>query len=156
MWRCHNQTTTHTGEFQNALQDLRHCLMLEPNDIEARYLQGVVHQEVTGLLAVFAPCVPPASLPFSLSCLPGAETNTVGTPQVRALDNAIYDFSTVLEMDPGHVKAAYARAACKNLKGEFAHAIGLPRPPPSLPRFSHGFSCSVNLSPALPSAADLI
>lgn len=45
--------------------------------------------------------------------------------QVRKLDDAIHDFSCVLQMDPGHVKAAYARAACKNLKGEFAHAIGV-------------------------------
>jgi len=29
----------------------------------------------------------------------------------------------VLGLDAGHVKAAYARAACKNLKGDFAHAI---------------------------------
>ena len=40
------------------------------------------------------------------------------------LDEAIADFTAVLELEPDHVKAAYARGACRNLKGEFAPAIG--------------------------------
>lgn len=42
------------------------------------------------------------------------------------LDEAIADFTAVLELEPDHVKAAYARGACRNLKGEFAPAIGEP------------------------------
>ncbi len=39
------------------------------------------------------------------------------------LDEAITDFSGVLKMDPNHIKASYARGACRNLKGEFSQAI---------------------------------
>jgi tetratricopeptide (TPR) repeat protein len=39
------------------------------------------------------------------------------------LDEAIADFSLVLQQDPNHIKASYARGACQNLKGDFAEAI---------------------------------
>ena len=39
------------------------------------------------------------------------------------LSQAIRDLSTVLEIDPSHVNAAYARAACYNSKGQFSQAI---------------------------------
>ena len=40
------------------------------------------------------------------------------------LDEAIADFSKVLSLEPDHVKASYARGTCRNLKGDFAPAIG--------------------------------
>ena len=40
------------------------------------------------------------------------------------LDEAIEDFSKVLALEPDHVKASYARGTCRNLKGDFAPAIG--------------------------------
>lgn len=40
------------------------------------------------------------------------------------LDEAIADFSRVLSLDPNHIKASYARGAARNLKGDFASAIG--------------------------------
>jgi tetratricopeptide (TPR) repeat protein len=40
------------------------------------------------------------------------------------LDDAITDFTAVLTLDPNHIKASYARGACRNLKGDFASAIG--------------------------------
>lgn len=40
------------------------------------------------------------------------------------LDEAIVDFSKVLSLEPDHVKASYARGTCRNLKGDFAPAIG--------------------------------
>lgn len=40
------------------------------------------------------------------------------------LDEAIQDFSKVLSLEPDHVKASYARGTCRNLKGDFAPAIG--------------------------------
>ena len=40
------------------------------------------------------------------------------------LDEAIDDFSKVLALEPDHVKASYARGTCRNLKGDFAPAIG--------------------------------
>lgn len=40
------------------------------------------------------------------------------------LDEAIADFTAVLTLDPNHIKASYARGACRNLKGDFASAIG--------------------------------
>lgn len=40
------------------------------------------------------------------------------------LDEAISDFTAVLTLDPNHIKASYARGACRNLKGDFASAIG--------------------------------
>ncbi len=40
------------------------------------------------------------------------------------LDEAIEDFSKVLSLEPDHVKASYARGTCRNLKGDFAPAIG--------------------------------
>lgn len=39
------------------------------------------------------------------------------------LEGAIADFTTVLRLDPNHVKASYARGACQNVKGDFAEAI---------------------------------
>jgi tetratricopeptide (TPR) repeat protein len=36
---------------------------------------------------------------------------------------AISDFSRVLDLDENHVNAAFARASCLNLKGEFTAAI---------------------------------
>lgn len=41
------------------------------------------------------------------------------------LDEAIADFSKVLSLEPDHVKASYARGTCRNLKGDFAPAIGM-------------------------------
>ncbi len=40
------------------------------------------------------------------------------------LDEAISDFTAVLTLDPNHIKASYARGACRNLKGDFQKAIG--------------------------------
>jgi len=40
------------------------------------------------------------------------------------LDEAISDFTAVLRLDPNHIKASYSRGACRNLKGDFASAIG--------------------------------
>lgn len=36
---------------------------------------------------------------------------------------AIDDFSTVLELDSGHINAAYARGAAENKRGNFLQAI---------------------------------
>ena len=36
---------------------------------------------------------------------------------------SIKDFTTVLEIDPNHINAAYARGACENKRGNFAKAI---------------------------------
>ena len=33
------------------------------------------------------------------------------------------DYSRVLEIDPDHINAAYARGACENKRGNFAKAI---------------------------------
>ena len=44
--------------------------------------------------------------------------------KLACLDEAIADFSAVLRLDPNHIKASYARGACRNLKGEFSQAIG--------------------------------
>lgn len=43
------------------------------------------------------------------------------------LDEAISDFTAVLTLDPNHIKASYARGACRNLKGDFQKAIGKQR-----------------------------
>jgi len=42
----------------------------------------------------------------------------------QCIDEAIERFTKVLNIDPDHIKASYARGACQNLKGEFAKAIG--------------------------------
>ena len=39
------------------------------------------------------------------------------------LDDAVEDFSAVLEMNPNHVQAAYSRAACYNAQGQLTKAI---------------------------------
>ena len=39
------------------------------------------------------------------------------------MNDAIADFTRVLDVDPNHVNAAYARAACYNSKGQFSKAI---------------------------------
>lgn len=39
------------------------------------------------------------------------------------IDASIEDFTTVLEIDPNHINAAYARGACENKRGNFAKAI---------------------------------
>ena len=39
------------------------------------------------------------------------------------MNQAIEDYTKVMDLDPGHVNAAYARAACYNSKGLFAKAI---------------------------------
>jgi tetratricopeptide (TPR) repeat protein len=39
------------------------------------------------------------------------------------IDASIDDFTTVLEIDPNHINAAYARGACENKRGNFAKAI---------------------------------
>lgn len=47
--------------------------------------------------------------------------------KLQQLDDAISDFTAVLSLDPNHIKASYARGACRNLKGEFHKAIGARR-----------------------------
>lgn len=44
--------------------------------------------------------------------------------KLNKLDEAIADFTKVLSLEPDHVKASYARGTCRNLKGDFAPAIG--------------------------------
>lgn len=39
------------------------------------------------------------------------------------IDESIDDFTRVLEIDPDHVNAAYARGACENRRGNFEKAI---------------------------------
>lgn len=39
------------------------------------------------------------------------------------LDQSVDDFTKVLEIDPDHVNAAYARGACENKRGNFLKAI---------------------------------
>jgi tetratricopeptide (TPR) repeat protein len=39
------------------------------------------------------------------------------------IDESIEDFTRVLEIDPDHVNAAYARGACENRRGNFEKAI---------------------------------
>lgn len=39
------------------------------------------------------------------------------------IDASIEDFTTVLQIDPNHINAAYARGACENKRGNFAKAI---------------------------------
>ena len=39
------------------------------------------------------------------------------------IDESIMDFTRVLEIDPDHVNAAYARGACENRRGNFEKAI---------------------------------
>lgn len=43
--------------------------------------------------------------------------------QLDNVDQAIDDFSRVLQLDPEHVNAAYARGAAENKRGNFAQAI---------------------------------
>ena len=43
--------------------------------------------------------------------------------KLKLTEEAIRDFSRVLEIDPHHVQAGYARAACYNSKGCFSLAI---------------------------------
>lgn len=38
-------------------------------------------------------------------------------------DKSIEDFTNVLNIDPHHINAAYARGACENKRGNFAKAI---------------------------------
>lgn len=45
--------------------------------------------------------------------------------KLTKLDEAIDDFTKVLSLEPDHVKASYARGTCRNLKGDFAPAIGM-------------------------------
>ena len=39
------------------------------------------------------------------------------------IDRGIENFSIVLQLDPNHVNAIFARAACMNKKGDFTNAI---------------------------------
>lgn len=39
------------------------------------------------------------------------------------MENSIQDYTTVLEIDPNHINAAYARGACENKRGNFDKAI---------------------------------
>jgi tetratricopeptide (TPR) repeat protein len=39
------------------------------------------------------------------------------------VDQSILDFTRVLEIDPNHINAAYARGACENKRGNYAKAI---------------------------------
>ena len=43
--------------------------------------------------------------------------------KLNELEQSIDDFTTVLEIDPNHINAAYARGACENKRGNFAKAI---------------------------------
>ena len=43
--------------------------------------------------------------------------------KLNCINEAIDDYSRVLELDPSHVNAAYARAACHNRKGNYSQAI---------------------------------
>ena len=43
--------------------------------------------------------------------------------QVHIISEGVDDFTTVLEIDPNHINAAYARGACENKRGNFAKAI---------------------------------
>lgn len=62
------------------------------------------------------------------------------------LDEAIADFTAVLTLDPNHIKASYARGACRNLKGDFASAIGEHNPAAAnaatAVRINGSYSCS--------------
>jgi tetratricopeptide (TPR) repeat protein len=40
-----------------------------------------------------------------------------------SIDESIEDFTRVLELDPDHINAAYARGACENRRGNFEKAI---------------------------------
>ena len=54
------------------------------------------------------------------SAHPQARTDELAWSRVRFSQ----DFTKVLQLEPEHVNAAYSRAACQNLKGEFEDAIG--------------------------------
>ncbi|GMH80793.1 hypothetical protein TL16_g08697 [Triparma laevis f. inornata] len=47
----------------------------------------------------------------------------VAFSKLDMLNDAIEDFTAVLESNPGHVQAAYSRAACYNAQGQLSKAI---------------------------------
>ena len=47
----------------------------------------------------------------------------VAYEKVGRIDDAIVEFTKVLQIEPDHVNATYSRAACQNLRGEFENAI---------------------------------
>ncbi|CAE7238172.1 SEC [Symbiodinium sp. KB8] len=55
--------------------------------------------------------------------VPAMYTRGLALEKLGRADEAIADFSRVLELEPSHVNAAYSRAACYNRKGLFSQAI---------------------------------
>jgi tetratricopeptide (TPR) repeat protein len=48
----------------------------------------------------------------------------VASANLEELDAAVAAYSRALDLDPGHVRALYARASCHNRRAEYARANG--------------------------------
>jgi len=48
----------------------------------------------------------------------------VACANLEQLDAAVGAYTRALELDPGHVRALYARASCHNRRAEYARANG--------------------------------
>ena len=48
----------------------------------------------------------------------------VAFANLEELDAAVAAYSRALDLDPGHVRALYARASCHNRRAEYARANG--------------------------------
>ena len=76
----------------------------------------------------------------------------IGLANLEQLDAAIAAYSRAIELDPGHVRALYARASCRNRKADFALANGVQTTLPQLwldklsVDFLPSFNCAANFS----------
>ena len=75
----------------------------------------------------------------------------IALANLEQLDAASAAYSRAIELDPGHVRALYARASCRNRKADFALANGVQTTLPQLwldkqsLDFLHNIHCAAQL-----------
>ena len=83
------------GDYTTAIEDCNKLLQTDKENVGGYYLRG-------------------NSIIINLGC---------ANEKLSKIDSAIRDYSKVLTLDENHVNAAFARASCLNLQGDFTGAI---------------------------------
>ena len=102
--------TPPTGRLEDALRDYSVLVATDSADQDAFYQRGNVH----GKVRTRGQC----------AWRRGEGLRVERFAQLGDVDRAIADYTRVLQLNPDHAKAAYARGTCQNLKGDFDEAIG--------------------------------
>jgi tetratricopeptide (TPR) repeat protein len=135
-------------DIERALQDCNVRIKLNKGDCEALMARGSLwlrRGEKKAALELFCPCFLSSLL---CACIASADSLEqaredflavmklkpeysevyyllgVVSEKEGSLDIAITYFTQALHLDPAHAKAAYARGACHNMKGNIAQALG--------------------------------